>query len=556
MDKFWTKSNEMKKLAHNNMLVAWFCYVLLALITTYPLIWNMGALLGPPEDNQSFIWNSWWFEYSILNLHKSPFHTTYLFYPDGASLLFHTLSPLNCVMAVLIGTAIGPQAAQNLLIILTFIIGAIGGYYLGRYLGLGDSGAFICGLIFSFNPFHFAHAAHHLNISSIQFLPFLLLFSLKACRFGRTKDVILSALLLTANFYLCFYIFLISLFLLVCIPVISSRDGDYHFFKITRQLIYIFAINAALISTLLIPMISENLGGNVEKLAGHSSLSIDLSGFFLPHRYHWSRGSALNALVNRLYTANDWEAAAFLGYLVLPIAIWASIKSKFRLKKYFILVGLLGAILSLGSFPRLLGRSISFIKLPVWLFEHLPFLSAARTPSRFIMLTYFAIAVFAAYAGVAWLNYLKERWSKNIFRIGVVGLSAAIVLDYWSAPFAISKIQVPGYYREIKADAGEFAIMNLPLEGYSYNERYMYYQTVHNKPICGGQLSRSTDEYFKNIKNIVLTRENLTPLRIKYIILHKEFLEPIEYQKTSESLKGKFELIAEDETGSVFRTYH
>ena len=302
-------------------------------------------------------------------------------------------------------------------------------------------------------------------------------------------------------------------------------------------------------------MVKEAYSGNLEKALGHDLFVTDFVGFFFPHEFHWTRNSSLNLLINGAYTGSYWESAAFLGYLVLPMGVWAAIKKKFALKKYFIIIGFLGAIFSLGPYLHVFGRPIEFIKLPGWLIEHMPLLSVARSPSRFVVLTYLALAVFAAYAAEAWFNYLKTRWGKNVFRIGVIGLAMAIMLDYWSVPFEMTKIQVPGYYKTIKADTDEFAILNLPLVGWSNNERYMYYQTIHNKPICGGQLARSTLKYFAELKNLSLSPENLKHQKIKFIILHRAFLDPGDYQKLDDAFGNRFELFARDNLGTVFRTY-
>lgn len=546
----------MNRSTFRNELAVWAGYILATLVATYPLIWQMGALFGPPEDNQMFVWNIWWFKYAVFNLHISPFYTQYIFWPDGASLLFHTFSPLNGLMGTIIGLFIGENATYNIIILLSFILSGYFMFKLCRKLGLAQASSFIAGLVFSFSPFHLAHAAHHLNITSIYLMPFVLLLILKGTETGKIKYAALAAMFLAASFYLSYYVNLITIFLILPLMAIRRKSGDgSNRFIYFRPCLFVLALSTVLIAPLLLPMVKEAYSSNLERALGHDLFVTDFVGFFFPHEFHWTRNSPLNLLINGAYTGSYWESAAFLGYLVLPMGIWAAIKKKFPLKRYFILIGLLGAILSLGSYPHIFGRPISFIKLPGWLIEHTPLLSIARSPSRFVVLTYLALAVFAAYAAEAWFNYLKSRWGKNVFRIGVVGLAAAIMLDYWSAPFEMTKIQIPGYYKTIKADKDEFAILNIPLMGWRANERYMYYQAVHNKPICGGQLARSTLTYFEDLKNISMSPNNLKRLKIKYIILHREFLDPFDYQKIRSNLQQRFDVFAQDGLGTVFRTY-
>jgi hypothetical protein len=80
----------------------------------------------------------------------------------------------------------------------------------------------------------------------------------------------------------------------------------------------------------------------------------------------------------------------------------------------------------------------------------------------------------------------------------------------------------------IRNDRGIYAILNLPQSGWDNNERYMYYQTSHQKPICNGQLARSDDKYFQDWLNVPLTSEFLKNKNIKYLALYSEFMEPRE----------------------------
>ena len=66
-------------------------YTLLAVLFTWPLVAHFSThLLGAPEDNQQFYWNLWWWQ-KALGEGQNPFHTTWLFFPHGTSLLLHTI---------------------------------------------------------------------------------------------------------------------------------------------------------------------------------------------------------------------------------------------------------------------------------------------------------------------------------------------------------------------------------------------------------------------------------------------------------------------------------
>ena len=72
-------------------------YIVVSLALTYPLGLEADALVGPKEDSdnlQSF-WNATHFERWMDGEVESLFSTDNLYYPNGSSLLLHTLSPLN-----------------------------------------------------------------------------------------------------------------------------------------------------------------------------------------------------------------------------------------------------------------------------------------------------------------------------------------------------------------------------------------------------------------------------------------------------------------------------
>src|SRR5215470_5020033 len=65
-----------------------------ALVLTHPLARHPAttALDDGTLDCFQFVWNFWWVRTSLLDLHTNPFFTRYLWFPEGANLLFHTLS--------------------------------------------------------------------------------------------------------------------------------------------------------------------------------------------------------------------------------------------------------------------------------------------------------------------------------------------------------------------------------------------------------------------------------------------------------------------------------
>ncbi len=77
----------------------------------------MEHLVGAGEPPPA--WNIWWVRESLLRLHQNPFFTSYLFYPDGVPLLFHTFSFSLGLASVPLQLALpgGALTAHNVLVV-------------------------------------------------------------------------------------------------------------------------------------------------------------------------------------------------------------------------------------------------------------------------------------------------------------------------------------------------------------------------------------------------------------------------------------------------------
>lgn len=83
--------------------------------------------------------------------------------------------PVTDVAGAAIARVIGPVAAYNWIVLLSFPLSAAAAYLLARHLGLPAFSALLAGMLFAFSPFHLAHAAYHPHIAQTQWLPLYLL---------------------------------------------------------------------------------------------------------------------------------------------------------------------------------------------------------------------------------------------------------------------------------------------------------------------------------------------------------------------------------------------
>lgn len=159
-------------------------YSILAIGLTWPLItvWDSQipgqAHKDGLEDAYQNIWNLWWMRQAISQP-TNPLITDRFFHPETPNLYYHTLSPINTILATPITAIWGPIAGFNSLVLLSFIVGAFGAWKLA-YDRVGSAWiALPAGVIFAWNPFHVASVVEdgQLQIFCLQWIPFYLLYA-------------------------------------------------------------------------------------------------------------------------------------------------------------------------------------------------------------------------------------------------------------------------------------------------------------------------------------------------------------------------------------------
>jgi hypothetical protein len=79
--------------------------------------------------------------------------------------------PVTDITGALLSRVLGPVAAYNWLILLSFPLAAAAAYLLARHLALSAPAATVAALAYAFSPFHVAHAAYHPHIAQTQWVP-------------------------------------------------------------------------------------------------------------------------------------------------------------------------------------------------------------------------------------------------------------------------------------------------------------------------------------------------------------------------------------------------
>src|SRR4029077_12824302 len=117
-------------------------------------------------DGLQNVWNIWWVDHAVTQLHTSPWYTQLINYPFGSSLLGHTLNPLNGFLAIPLLRMLPLVQVFNLILLGTFVIGGMTTYWLARELGARTWPSLAAGFIYSFSSYHWAHGQGHLQLTS------------------------------------------------------------------------------------------------------------------------------------------------------------------------------------------------------------------------------------------------------------------------------------------------------------------------------------------------------------------------------------------------------
>jgi hypothetical protein len=135
------------------------------------------SLMGPPEDNMHDLWNTWYSQQLTSFDPHDWFFTDWVYYPEGASLLYHSFSYPNLALIRIARWLLDLPAtipilvgANNIVLLASFYLAAIAACLLVYHLTGHFWAAMLGGYIFAFSPYHFGHSLHHIGISTIPCL--------------------------------------------------------------------------------------------------------------------------------------------------------------------------------------------------------------------------------------------------------------------------------------------------------------------------------------------------------------------------------------------------
>jgi hypothetical protein len=149
-------------------------YSAITIALTYPLILQMGSVL--PHDAGDPALNTWilWWNTQTVPLTTAWWNAPAFFPAPGVLSFSENLLGLSFISTPLYWLGVGPQAAYNVVFVLTFPLSALGAYLLAYELTGRRDAAFIAGLLFGFAPYRIAHIPQVQTLASFP-MPYALL---------------------------------------------------------------------------------------------------------------------------------------------------------------------------------------------------------------------------------------------------------------------------------------------------------------------------------------------------------------------------------------------
>jgi hypothetical protein len=537
-----------KRLLRSDWLWAILGHFLLTALFTFPLIFNFGKALPGVllEDRDQNLWNLWWVPRALLRL-KNPYHTDFIYYPDGVSLYFHTLHPLNGLISFPVQLLFGMTAAYNFIVFFSFIMGGLGGYLLLKYLCRQSGPAFVGSLIFTYAPYHMGTLKGVMQLISLEWLPFYILFLIKATREPerRRLNLALAVFFLVCTALIDWY-YVLFLLMFTLLYLIYPHEKPY--FPALKKRLWITGLIVGLFGLImlpvLLPMLKELNQTSYYLPEENAALqfSAPLAAFFIPPTTSTFFGGIAQNFPAQ-YLTGPLAAQVYLGYVALLLAL-LGVKVSWT-TRFWGVVFIVFWLLAFGPTLQLNGPNPGW-PMPFSLIQNWPIIKITRSPDRFIVISMLALAVCASQAlsnlrfTTTWpwaiddlrfnkstgrkdaeiiqdqstvqsakpsLKFVNDPGPRNrqssmtqghviVNRQSLV-FSILIVLEFLQIPFPVKDVAYSPFFERLGSETADYSIIELPAQGGFWSGApRMANQTVHGKRIFNGYISREFDHPF------------------------------------------------------------
>lgn len=441
----------------------------------------------------------WWFRHALMG-GANPWFTDYLFHPDGVWLFYQVLSPFNALLSVGLQSFFSLKTTYNLLLIFGMTATGFSTFLLHFYLTKHRLASFVGTLSFLGSEIYLSRMLLHTQLISFMWIPLFMLFSLKSRdQEGWLNPLLAGVSLALAGLCSWYQLMFGGVFLIVFViyHLVMSWSIDITF----GRLILIGIVALVALSPLLVPMIQWRLSGGV--VGGHKVLkwSAEIQRFFIPGSHttlgkflaQWGlvRPSPAEGLFH-VSSPIRVEHSVYVGWFTLILALVGARQKGTRLWQWFAIIC---GFFALGPQLKLWG-AVTIIPLPYYILHHwIPFFQLGGMPVRFAIPFQFAIGVLVSF-GVRQLILKWESLAQDltfpvlkqaIFVAGVTLTILILVGGHVIYPFPTFDPPRTSAYQWLSQQPGNQSVIDLTKPN---KKSSLYYQTIHEKPLVGGILSR------------------------------------------------------------------
>jgi len=504
-------------------------YAVIYYLFSYPLWHSFSTdFFCGQEDGYQNIWNLWWVNKAITELHQSPWYTTWLHYPTGTTLIAHTLAPFNGFVGILLfKMGLSLNQVYNTIVIFSFVMTGVTTFWLAWRVTGSYIGSLFAGAAFTFCHFHFAHAQNHLQMVTLEWLPLAVLAVYELL----TRPTILkgiaaaAALFLVAlsDFHLTFYVVVAGTLLGFVAFARLAIGGFENVKRYIIPLALFVTLMSASTGVLAYKLLKVNKTDVLQQNHNAWEWSTDVVDPAIPGA-QWRFNELTKPVWSVLATPDKEfvyvEHSLYIGWVVLLLcgwAIWRRRETGVKDLGYWLGLLTLFFLLSLGPNLHVAG---TVTKIPgvypvlEWIF---PPLKMGGVPMRLMAMVFLSGAVIAA-GSLQDLLKITGRWKWG---------ALAILIAVWAFE-SLPKAQptTPAVYPQWVQklhDLPDGPVIDMHFK--TNMSIHLFYATGHGKPTGEGYISRypkSVEEKRGKFRELV-DKEDWETLRkdwgFKYLVI-------------------------------------
>lgn len=511
-------------------------YAALTVVMTWPFVnYTRFAEASYGGDARLVIWTLAWDNHAVLN--GLPLFDANIFFPAADSLRYNE-HLLGVSLATLPWAAAGasPVLAYNITWWAAFLLNGLASFAWLRRFVPDATAAFVGSLAFMCSFYVMLHAHGHLHLVWLWPLPLSALLLERwwvdptIRRAALWAAVVLMGVL--TSWYMAVMAAIVNLVVGAGLVVWREHGGDGHGARhaaaLWRRRVLQAACAAAVIGASTYPLARHYVG--LDSTSREAALySADVASYLVPPE---------NTVVGRWWKANVdgrprsifGEQTLFAGWLAVAlglVGLGALVRDPRvpRLAWVFVVLAIVGFLLSLGPTPALLGGPAL---APFGWLTALPGLSGMRAPGR-----------FALVCMLGWSGLTALGWAAVAGRLGpgrpVAALAVVplMLLEWFVVDFPAGKPEVhpvPAIYRTVQVRDAR-ALVSLP----EYRDQpdwfkggdYLYYSTAHWRPIVNG-FGRSEPpaqpEIIGTVRAFASNPAAVRALGVQYVVVHGDRL--------------------------------